>query len=351
MTTKKNSISEIKKLAEGYDELILKSLGFQNITERGVQQNCPIHKGDNPFSFSYDRAKCCWSCFTHSCQNKYGNDMIGLVRAVKEFSFEQAVNWINEVVHSDEITAGYIPRVVIDRISEPNKILSEDHVDKLTKDSSYLKSRGFEEKTLLHFQCGSTDKAIVRPQHRRIMVPIRNADGLLIGFSGRSIYDKCEETGFYLPPWMEKDSKYGHQFSKWRHYPKGLNKSLELYNFHEAKESITKFKFAIIVEGPFDLWRLWEFGIKNCVAAFGCSISRVQVETLKAIGCKCIAMMFDSDDAGNEGIKKAIISYKEVMNIEKIVLPNGKDPESISRAEYNVAVKPQLTVLRNRYEN
>ena len=101
--------SEDKKVICSFDGLLLEKLGFSNITSRGVQQSCPVHDGDNPLAFSYDRGKCCWSCFTHGCHNKHGNDILGLIKAIKKCSFKEAVDWANSVINDPQISAGYVP--------------------------------------------------------------------------------------------------------------------------------------------------------------------------------------------------------------------------------------------------
>ncbi len=340
--------SEDKKIICSFDGLILEKLGFSNITNKGIQQSCPIHEGDNPLAFSYDRAKCCWSCFTHGCHNKHGNDILGLIKAVKKCSFKEAVDWARSVIDDPQISAGYVPSERNIENKQSNDPIDEKNLDKLIQNFSSIEDRGFERNTLEHFQCGVTDKSS-KMYHHRLMIPIRNKDGLLIGFTGRSIYKKCESSGAYHPDWFKLDPKFAGLFSKWRHYPKGLNKSVELYNLHEACNYIKRVGFAVVVEGPFDLWRMWEFGVKNCVASYGCSISAKQVDTLKSI-TNCIAICFDSDEAGENGYLKAKSAFSTNLKIEKIVLPFDKDPGSLSKQDYNDAIKPQLTILRRRYD-
>jgi DNA primase len=345
-----NSTSEIKKLAESYDELILKSLGFQFISERGVQQNCPVHNGDNNAAFSYDRSKNCWSCFTHQCHKKYGNDIIGLVRSIKNMTFSEAVEWIGNVINSPEINCGYIPKEKRDNVKLNNSVISESNIKKL-KALDNIPNKKFKTDTINHFNCGIVNDKNVMPQHHRVMIPLRNEEGQLIGFSGRSIYKKCSETGFFIPSWLNKSSPYIKMYSKWRHYPKGLNKSIELYNSHEAKHWIERVGFAVLVEGPYDLWRMWEFGVKNCVASYGCSVSNAQISSLIKFGAKCVGVLFDSDKAGEEGYNKAKILHQSKIDVVKLMLPKDKDPAELTEDEYKNQIKPQLSVLRKRYEN
>jgi len=340
--------SEQRKIICSFDSLILEKLGFSNITSKGVQQSCPIHDGDNPMAFSYDRNRCCWSCFTHGCHSKYGNDIIGLIKAIKNCSFTEAVDWANAVINDPEISAGYVPADKQLEKKQTNEPIGEHHIDGLVKDFSSISDRGFKDETLLHFQCGVPKKES-KLYHHRLMIPIRNIDGLLIGFTGRSVYEKNKLTNAYHPSWFSLDEKFAGLFSKWRHYPKGLNKSIELYNIHEACNYIKRVGFAVVVEGPFDLWRMWEFGVKNCVASYGCSISNKQMDTLKGM-TKCVAIAFDSDDAGQNGYTKAKHAFGSETKVEKLMLPDGKDPGSLSKQDYNDTIKPQLSILRRRHD-
>jgi len=349
MTTTKISSSELKKLADSYDLPILEALGFDSITPKGIQQKCIIHGGDNPAAFSFDRRRMCWSCFTHGCHKKYGNDIIGLIRAVKNFGYNDCVDWILQIVNNPEINAGYTPEEKVFTSNPPNKILDESILENLEADFSSISDRSFSEKTLFHFQSG-VPKNKVKMQHNRLMIPIRNEDGQLVGFTGRSVYEKSDRTGGYHPEWANAEGNFTAIFSKWRHYPKGLNKSGELYNFHEAKRWAERLGFLIVVEGPFDAWRLWEFGVKNCVASFGCSLSKDQFDKIKKHNFKCIALAFDSDLAGKSGFEKADSIFKDRISVEKLILPDNKDPGDLKIEDYNMFIKPQLSVLRRRYE-
>ena len=61
--------------------------------------------------------------------------------------------------------------------------------------------------------------------------------------------------------------------------------------------------------------------------------------------------MFDADKAGEEGYNKSRILHESKIDIVKVVIPNGKDPADLTDGEYNDELRPQLTVLRNRYEH
>ena len=136
-----------------------------------------------------------------------------------------------------------------------NDVMPEEKLDNLSPDFSSILDRGFKTSTLEHFNVGLCESPMII--HQRLMIPIRNEDGKIVGFTGRSIHSVNAETGGYHPPEFKPQNGSGKFFSKWRTYPKNFNKSIELYNFNEAKHHIRQTNTCFLVEGPFDVWRMW----------------------------------------------------------------------------------------------
>ena len=97
-----DELKVFKKIACEHDAKILSALGFEINGNINIQSACPVHGGDNKTAFSYHLGKCCWSCFTHNCHQKYGNDIIGLCRGLKKMNFQDTIDWIKEVISSDQ---------------------------------------------------------------------------------------------------------------------------------------------------------------------------------------------------------------------------------------------------------
>lgn len=258
-----------------YSEIvrILNTLGIiedDHPSERSVRVCCPIHCGSDP-NCVIDLETGRWKCWSHGCDEKYGNDIVGLVSGTKAISYREAY-------HQYENLSNSIAEV---RESKPrqkriNKILSADF-SRVRWGSDYFTGRGFSSRVLQKFQvfeCNDKTKAM----SNRAVVPIRNEDHRLVGFTGR------DKTGFSQ--------------SKWLHMPKSFSKSAVLYNLNNAKHYITQHKTVILVEGPIDVWRLDECHLFNAVAMLGTDISSEQIDLLKKYGAKKIILLLDPDSAG-----------------------------------------------------
>jgi len=342
----KDEVVRIKAISKKFDHEILECLGLDNINPKGCQCACPIHGGDNATAFSYDSDRKIWSCFTKHCHKKYGNDMIGLIRSVLDCTFAQAVSWINENIGINEeinLEDIYNSSSVDDYLSakgRKNESIDESKLDNLKKDFSSIQDRGFSEELISEFEAGLCLSELII--HQRIMLPIRNIEGSLIGFTGRSIHSKNEVTGGYYPSTFKPKQNTAHFFSKWRNYPKKLNKSIELYNIHKAKPYIKETNSCFVVEGPFDLWRMWSFGFKNCVASLGTGLTEVQAKTIADQGCMDLYVMYDSDDAGARASENIKSRFSNNFNVYIINMPRGKDPADLTKDELYSIVPERL---------
>lgn len=345
-------ISRIKKIAKQHERELLQLLGFNHISNKGVQQRCPIHGGDNRTAFSYDLNKHCWSCFSQHCERKYGNDIIGLIRGIKNIGFNDALSWLKEIlIDNKNIDWRKIDEAIsLENLQdihkrEYNKVIDESKLDALIKDYSSLKDRNFSLEVLEEFEGGVSKSG---PEfHHRFMIPIRNDNHKIVGFTGRSIYNRCNicdsfhsENSGNCP--NEADL---YKYSKWRHYPTFFKKHIELYNINKAKDYIYNSNTAIIVEGPFDVWRLWEFGTKNVVATFGTSLSMEQCTILGKYGCINMILMFDSDRAGLKAIENTTKIVQKMFKVYAANLPKDVDPGSLGLEEHNRYVKPIIDTL------
>ena len=149
----------------------------------------------------------------------------------------------------------------------------------------------------------------------RIIFPIRNRRGSVIGFGGRSI---------------------GEQQPKYLNSPETqlFQKGHELYGLFETL-NYSRPKQIFVVEGYLDVISLYQAGIKNTVATLGTAISKIQIEKLFKETAK-IQFCFDGDLAGQTAARKALdLSLPLLKNdrqIEFSFLPNGSDPDSLIRA-------------------
>ena len=149
----------------------------------------------------------------------------------------------------------------------------------------------------------------------RIIFPIRNRRGSVIGFGGRSIDEQ-------QPKYLNSPETYLFQ------------KGHELYGLFESL-NYSRPKQIFVVEGYLDVISLYQAGIKNTVATLGTAISKIQIEKLFKETAK-IQFCFDGDLAGQTAARKALdLSLPLLKNdrqVEFSFLPNESDPDSLVRA-------------------
>jgi DNA primase len=152
----------------------------------------------------------------------------------------------------------------------------------------------------------------------RIMVPIKDRQGRVIGFGGRSL-DGGE------PKYL--NSPETEIFEKGKH----------LFGLDRAAAAIRKDDRAVVVEGYFDVIALHAAGIDNAVAALGTALSREQITQL----CRCcdskrLILNFDADGAGVRAAQRAIGEVEQLalqgqLELRVLHLPSGKDPDEYLR--------------------
>lgn len=143
----------------------------------------------------------------------------------------------------------------------------------------------------------------------RIMFPIRDAHGAVVGFGGRAM-DPNEP-------------------AKYINTPQTLvyNKSAVLYGLDLAKPEIRKQKIAVVVEGYMDCVASHQVGMTNVVASSGTALTDGQVLLLKRYA-PTVALAFDMDPAGETAAKRGIaVAWREGLDVKVISLPFGKDPD------------------------
>lgn len=144
---------------------------------------------------------------------------------------------------------------------------------------------------------------------RRIMFPIHDLDGNVVGFTGR-IYEDSNQAKYI-------NSKESNIFKKGQ----------ILFNYHRAKQEIKRKKEVILVEGNMDAIRMYTSGIKNVVALMGTSLTNEQVEIIKGLRAKII-LMFDNDSAGEIATYQNGTILEEANLTPYIVrLSKEKDPD------------------------
>lgn len=152
----------------------------------------------------------------------------------------------------------------------------------------------------------------------RVMFPIHDRHGRIIGFGGRVL--DAEQKPKYL------------------NSPETVifQKSRELYGLHQVLSQKKSPEYIIIVEGYMDVIALAQHGITNAVATLGTATSTFHIQLL-AKHTKALYFCFDGDNAGKQaawrGLESSLPHVNQGLDASFMFLPDGHDPDSLVRAE------------------
>lgn len=162
----------------------------------------------------------------------------------------------------------------------------------------------------------------------RIMFPIHDRKGRIIGFGGRAI-DNSQKPKYLNSPETAI-----------------FQKSRELYGLHQVLQQQQNISSLLIVEGYLDVIALAQHGILNAVATLGTATSTYHIQLLSK-HTKMLFFCFDGDAAGRQAAWKALDSSLPHLNagldINFIFLPEGQDPDSLIREEGREKFLSRLT--------
>ena len=298
---------------------------------------CPFHDDTNP-SMSVSREKQIYTCFScHATGNvftflmdyehmefkdvlKYLGDRVGIdtgsikvskkntkydkLYAAYNLSLKYYQNNLNSSV--GKLARDYLLKRKIDEkiIKEFEIGLSLDKKDDLTK---LLQAKEYDLVTLNRIGLSADDHDVY---NNRIMFPLYDTAGRVVGFSGRIYKDKA--MGKYVNT-KETDI---------------FKKGQLLYHYHIAKEECRKNSSVIVMEGFMDVIRASTIGIKNTVALMGTALTNEQIALLKRLSNNII-LCLDGDDPGQAAtIKNGNILLEQGIETKVIVLPNPDDPDT-----------------------
>jgi len=312
---------------------------------------CPFHS-EKSASFMVHPEKQIWHCF--GCSK--GGDILSFLQEIEGIEFSEALKILADRA-GVELT-NYKPEInknKKNRIYEINdmatnffhRFLIEMPVSKDARD--YLEKRGLSKKMMETFKVGFvpeqwkllTDYLIKKGKgiddmvsagitikkdnanissgqgfydrfRGRIMFPIWNIHGNVVGFTGRQLIDNKEAGGKYV------------------NTPETIvfDKSRVLYGLNFARQEIRKNDLAVVVEGQMDVISCHQVEMINVVASSGTALTEDQIKLIKRY-TKNIAFAFDSDEAGEKASKRGIgMAIKEGMNVKIIQIPEGKGKDA-----------------------
>ena len=154
----------------------------------------------------------------------------------------------------------------------------------------------------------------------RLMIPIMDLQGRIIGFGSRSLRDEDQPKYLNSPETPLFD------------------KSKTLFALDKARSNISQADCAVVVEGYFDAIALHEAGIGNAVASLGTAFTQSQLkQLLRFTPSKQVILNFDADNAGNKATERAIkevedLVYGGVVQLRILNLPDGKDADEFIKS-------------------
>ncbi len=161
----------------------------------------------------------------------------------------------------------------------------------------------------------------------RLMFPIHNSKGSVIGFGGRVL--SREDNPKYL------NSPETPLFSK----------SKELYGLYHCRKYSRRIDSILVVEGYMDVIALHQQGISNVVATLGTSTTQAHLQILSR-SAETIVFCFDGDKAGREAawkaLKTSLPSITSGLVIKFLLLPEGEDPDTLINRESAKAFKKRV---------
>lgn len=161
------------------------------------------------------------------------------------------------------------------------------------------------------------DSRVFARFRNRLMFPIRERRGRIIGFGGRTL---------------------GEDLAKYLNSPETVlfHKGNELYGLYEARKVGKELKFLIVVEGYMDVIALAQHGVTNVVATLGTAITSKQIQQLLR-HTSGIVFCFDGDNAGKGAAWRALENILPMMHdgirVKFLFLPETEDPDSLIRKE------------------
>lgn len=290
-------------------ELLLTELGVDLsdyvITEEHIRGPAPCHGGNNPIGWIFYFRNGNWKCWTHHCEEEYGKSCVGLIRAILDCSYTDAWKKAVEFVDTHSISDERVEELrqkqnrAFKEAKEnawkehrnPIKVFPESCLDHLIHADEFAKNRELDPKLFRQYRIGLATKGKMTG---RIIIPIRNLDGQIVGFSGRKV--KCGSNDLKWLHWPGKDDEAK------------LKTGIHFFNLDNAfKYNVTNDKNDyILTEGPFDTLKMEMAGVHNSISTFGNGVSEGQIEVLRQLGATKVWIAYDGDEAGKDGAQRTM---------------------------------------------
>src|SRR3989344_5794692 len=170
----------------------------------------------------------------------------------------------------------------------------------------------------------------------RLMFPIHNGFGKVVGFSGRVLpapqIDADRQSAQIGADKNQRGSAFAAQLAKYINSPETpiFNKSRIFYGLHKTKSHIKEQGAAVLVEGQMDFLMLYQDGVKNVVATSGTALSPDHLRSIKRLTEELI-LSFDNDEAGQKAAERSIdLAAANDFTVKLLELGEYKDPAEVA---------------------
>lgn len=344
---KKETIDKILETA-----LVEEVVGdFVHLKKRGTSMTglCPFHNEKSP-SFHVSPSKGIFKCF--GCGK--GGDSVNFIMEHEKYSYPEALKYIANKYNIEVEETEVSPEFKQEQDRRESLYIVSNYAAKFFEKSmweseegktiglSYFKERGFREDIIKKFELGyspdewsalqeaavadgyqqifleevglliKNDQGRIYDRFRgRVMFPIHNFTGRVIGFGGRTL-----KTDKAVPKYVNSpESDIYH-------------KSNVLYGLFQAKKAIRDLDNCYLVEGYADVLSVQQAGVENVVASSGTSLTTEQIRLIGRF-TKSVTILYDGDAAGIKASLRGLdMILEEGLDVKVVLFPDGHDPDS-----------------------
>ncbi len=330
---------------------------------------CPFHTEKTP-SFVVSPERQSWRCFG-ACAT--GGDAFAFVMRQENIEFSEAMRLLAQKAGIELSPQSQQQRDQNAALLTANRLAADFYHEKLKSPEGaaalqYLRRRGVDDAAIQAFQLGyspnrwdglrnyfasidlpAADAVASGLIHRndngrtwdffrdRLMFPIHDRKGDVIGFGGRQMDDAQPNPEVYNPKYINTAST------------PVFDKRSVLYGLHLAHSSIRDANTGIVVEGYMDVIAAHQHGYRNVVASMGTTLTENQVALLKSLANKFV-LALDPDTAGQEATLRSleaswkvigeqsttrrslgVLHRRDNITLNIATLPQGKDPDELIR--------------------
>lgn len=365
---KDTSVAEVKAAAD-IVEVVSQRTALRRVSGARYTGRCPFHEEKTP-SFSVDPLNKLYHCFgcgkggdvVRFVQETENLDFVGAIEALAE-RFRVTLEYEETSPQAEQARArrDRLHRVLEQATAYFERVLWE--TDAGTPVREYLASRNLGEQTCRAFRLGlSPGTGLVAKARQsgftpeelraaglanqrgndyfpfRLMFPLADARGRIVGFQARKLQEDDPLRGKYV------NTPEGELFKK----------GAVLYGLHLARPAIAKQDRAVVVEGNTDVIALHQAGVEPVVASMGTALTEMQLRELGRL-TKRLYLCFDADAAGQEATLRGMeLAVGQGFDVRVVTLPEGQDPadapegfvERLGGAESYVHYRVRIAIER-----